>query len=172
VKNTLTWRPDAAAVVARIRKTPNVVLLDDLLVVLEGGGAVDEVAAFAFEVARPEPDEPPGAVRVPIGDGDVLVEGQPVVGGDLARQRCGEGADPFGALDDGHRPALLHLPAGMLPGDLHEAAAAGLGDVGHPALHLAALQAADPDIAVEVVEEVVGDDAAEPVLGTHINRRS
>jgi hypothetical protein len=78
--------------------------------------------------------------------------------------------DPFGALDDGHRPALLDLLSRRLPRDADEPAAARLGDVGHPAFHLAALEPAHPDVAVEVVEKVVGDGAPEPVLLAH--RRS
>src|SRR5258708_29616975 len=120
--------------------------------------------ALALEVARLEADQPAGAVRIAVGHGHVVVEGQAVVGRDPAGQWGREGAHPLGALDDGHRAALLHLLAGMLPGHLDEAPAAGLGDVGHPALHLTVLQSADPDVAPEVVEEVVVDDAATPVL--------
>src|SRR2546423_4148049 len=149
VKKTSTLRPEAAAVVDRIRtgqtrsrsplqqtiamlfcllplpsidvpssiltaETPDSLFLDDLAVVLEGRVGVDEVHALPVEVAGPQADEPTGPVGVAVGESDVVFEGQPVVGHDLARQRCRERADPLGALDHGHGPALLHLLAGML----------------------------------------------------------
>jgi hypothetical protein len=56
----------------------------------------------------------------------------------------------------------------MLPRHADEAAAAGLRHVGHAEFHLTVLEAADPHVAFEVVEEVIGDDAAEPGLVAHV----